>query len=136
MESPGGGGGTGGDVAGTHCLWCIPLPGYLLQVPGASYFGRGLQLADSGAQPQARQANVGAGVLIREGADAHTSGQIYLAVVQLVLLYGSETWVLTTRMKRVLGGFRHRVSCRLRGRQSWKKQDGIWIYPPLEDAMA
>ena len=28
-------------------------------------------------------------VLVREGADARTSGQIYLAVVQLVMLYGS-----------------------------------------------
>ena len=27
----------------------------------------------------------------REGADAHTLGHIYLAVVQSVLLYGSET---------------------------------------------
>ena len=30
-------------------------------------------------------------ILSREGADAQTLGHIYLAVVQLVLLYGSET---------------------------------------------
>ena len=30
-------------------------------------------------------------VLIREGADAQTLGHIYLAVVQSVLIYGSET---------------------------------------------
>ena len=58
-------------------------------------------------------------ILIREGADEQTSGQIYLAVVQSVLLYGSETWVLTPRMKRVLGGFHHRVACRLTGRKPW-----------------
>ena len=34
-------------------------------------------------------------VLGREGADGQTSGHIYLAVVQLVMLYGSETWVTT-----------------------------------------
>ena len=44
-------------------------------------------------------------VLSKEGADARTSGQIYLAVVQSVLLYGSYTWVLTPRIQRMLGGF-------------------------------
>ena len=34
-------------------------------------------------------------VLVREGADARTSVQIYLALVKLVMLYGSETWVMT-----------------------------------------
>ena len=49
-------------------------------------------------------------VLSREGADAQTLGQIYLTVVQLVMLYGPESWVLTPRMKMVLGGFYHRVA--------------------------
>ena len=44
-------------------------------------------------------------ILSREGADARTLGQIYLAVVQSVLLYGSETWVLTPLMQRVPGAF-------------------------------
>ena len=39
-------------------------------------------------------------------------------------------------MKRVLGGFHHRVACRLTGRQPWKGRDGGWVYPPTEDAMA
>ena len=42
-------------------------------------------------------------VLSREGADARTSGQIYLAVVQVFIIYGSETWVMTPRIGRVLG---------------------------------
>ena len=75
-------------------------------------------------------------VMIREGADAWTSGQIYLSVVQLVLLYGSDKWVPTPSMQRVLGGFHHRVACRLTGRQPQKGQDGGWVYPLLEDAMA
>ena len=49
----------------------------------------------------------------REEADARTLVQIYLVVVQAVLIYGSETWVLTPSMKRVFGGFQHRVACRL-----------------------
>ena len=49
-------------------------------------------------------------VLSREGADARTLGQIYLAVVQLVLLYRSETWLMTPRIRRVLGGFHYKVA--------------------------
>ena len=59
-----------------------------------------------------------------------------MAVVQSVLLYGSETWVLTLRMKRMLGGVHHRVAHRLTGRQPRKGRDGNWVYPLLEDAMA
>ena len=57
-------------------------------------------------------------------------------MVQLVLLYGSETWVLTPRMKRVLGRFHHRVDRWLTGRQPRKGRDGVWVDPPTEDAMA
>ena len=56
-------------------------------------------------------------ILSREGADAWILGQIYLAVLQLVMIYGSETWVLTPRMKIFLGGFHHRVARRMTGRQ-------------------
>ena len=55
-------------------------------------------------------------VLIREGADAWTSCQIYLTVVQLVLLYGSETWVMKPHIGRVLVRFHHRVERRMTGR--------------------
>ena len=43
-------------------------------------------------------------ILISEGADYQTPGQIYLTVVQSVLQYMSDTWVLTPRMKRVMDG--------------------------------
>ena len=63
-------------------------------------------------------------VFSREGADSRTSGQIYLAAVQSILVYGSDTWVLTLRMKRVLGVFHHRADLRLTGWQPHKVQDG------------
>ena len=34
-------------------------------------------------------------ILGREGADKGMSGRLHVAVVQVVLLFGSETWVLT-----------------------------------------
>ena len=75
-------------------------------------------------------------VLSREGVDARTSGQIYLAVVQSVLLYRPETWVMTPRIGRVLGRFHHRVAHRLTGRKPRQGRDGVLVYPSLEDAMA
>ena len=43
-------------------------------------------------------------ILSREGAYSQALGQIYLVVVQLIMMYGLYTWVLTPLMKRVLGG--------------------------------
>ena len=69
-------------------------------------------------------------VLGREGDDAQTSGQIYLEVVQSVMLYGSETWVMTPRIRRAFGGFHHRVDRRMTGRKPWQGRDGMWNPPP------
>ena len=44
-------------------------------------------------------------VLIREGVYARTSGSIYVAVSQVIMLYRLETWVMTLLIGRVLGQF-------------------------------
>ena len=36
------------------------------------------------------------------------SGVLFKVLVQVVLLFGSETWFLTPRMERALGSFHHR----------------------------
>ena len=73
--------------------------------------------------------------MIREGAYARCSRRIYVVVVQVVMLYGSDIWVMKLRIWRVLGGFHHRVARGMTRRQTWRGQDGVWLYPPLEDAM-
>ena len=75
-------------------------------------------------------------VLGREGKDARTLGQIYMVVIQLVMLYRSETWMTTPHIGRVLGGFHHKVARKMMGRQPWKGRNSVWTYPPKEDAMA
>ena len=62
-------------------------------------------------------------ILSRVVSDARTLVQIYLVVFQSFMLYGLYTWVLTPRIKRVLGGFHHRVACRLTGGQPWIVRD-------------
>ena len=37
-------------------------------------------------------------ILIREGADKRLPGNFFKAVVQAVLMFGAETWVLTPRI--------------------------------------
>ena len=71
----------------------------------------------------------------REGANPRMSGRFYLLVVQKVLLFGAETWVVTQRIGNLLGSFQHRVSKRMEGMQPQRWTDGIWIYPPLDNSL-
>ena len=59
----------------------------------------------------------------------------YKAIVQTVLLYGSESWVVTPRMLEVLKGFHHRVARKLTGKMARRQADGSWDYPPIADAL-
>ena len=36
-------------------------------------------------------------------------GKFYVVVVQAVLLFGAETWVVTPRLEKALEGFHHRA---------------------------
>ena len=47
------------------------------------------------------------GILRREGATPRISGTFFKAVVQQVLLFGAETWVVTPKIERALSGFLH-----------------------------
>ena len=74
--------------------------------------------------------------LSREGADPKVSGQFFKAVVQAVLLFGTEMWFLNPCMERNLSRFQHRVDQWLTMRQTRLRGEGIWEYPPLVAAMA
>ena len=49
-------------------------------------------------------------------------------MVQVVLIFGSETWVVTPRMGRDLGGFQDQLAIRLTGWIPRRKPDGKWTY--------
>ena len=66
---------------------------------------------------------------------ARISGDFFKGVVQQVLLFGAETWVVTPRMERALSGFLHGAARRLTGRQARRGRNGAWHYPSLEGAM-
>ena len=62
-------------------------------------------------------------------------GKSFKAVVQQVLLFGAETWVLTPRIDRVLDPFMHGTARQIKWRQPRRGWDGKWFYPSLEGAM-
>jgi hypothetical protein len=47
-------------------------------------------------------------LLCREGAKPETMAKFYLAVVQAVLLYGADTWIVSKRAINRLRSFHHR----------------------------
>ena len=65
-----------------------------------------------------------ASILSREGADKRVSGNFFKTVVQAVLLFGAETWVLTPRIERALESFMHRAAHNITGRQPRRGWDG------------
>ena len=75
------------------------------------------------------------GILRRESAIKRVSGNFFKAVVQQVLLFGAETWVVSPMMERALSAFLHGAARRLSGRQPRRGRDGEWHYPSLEGAM-
>ena len=62
-------------------------------------------------------------ILSREGARHRLSGFFFKSVVQLVLLFGAETGVVTPHMGQVLGVFQDQVAQRLTGRIPRR-----WVY--------
>ena len=56
------------------------------------------------------------------------SGFFFKAVVQAILLFGSETWVANPRMGKALGGFQTQVERRMTGRIPQRTPGRKWKY--------
>ena len=65
-------------------------------------------------------------ILGREGANPRTSRIFYKAVIQVTLLFGSETWVMNPIIRKTLGIFHHKVACGLVGMQPQRDMMGRW----------
>ena len=57
-------------------------------------------------------------------------GEFFKAVVQQLLLFGVETWVVTPRIEWVLNSFMHGAARRITGRQTQIGWDGKWFTLP------
>ena len=60
----------------------------------------------------------------------------YKAIVQAVLLFGSETWTLTGPMLRYLEYFHHRVARHLTGeRPRFPADENRWTKAPIDEVL-
>ena len=67
------------------------------------------------------------GKLLRlEGAKPRVFAMFYQAVVQSVLLFGAETWVLSDAMSRKLEGVRVGFLRQITRQRSVRQKDGTW----------
>ena len=73
-------------------------------------------------------------ILSREGAAPRVSRLFFKAVVQAVLIFGAETWVVTPHTSKALGGFQTQVARRLTGRLPRRIPDRKWRYKLVEAA--
>jgi hypothetical protein len=74
-------------------------------------------------------------VLRAENANARTWGMFYTATVQVVLLYGSETWSLSLTSKKRLEGFHICTTRQMTGMRPEKKSNGSWLYPCSKEVL-
>jgi hypothetical protein len=70
-------------------------------------------------------------LLTGENMSPRVCGMFYRAVIQSVLLFGSESWVLTDTAMRVLEGFHVRSAYRMAREHKPRKNNdtGVWRYP-------
>ena len=74
-------------------------------------------------------------VLCAQGASAKARGYFYKAVIQAVLIYGSESWTLSERTLKLFCSFHNWVARHLTGRHIRHNEDGTWYYPPTADTL-
>jgi hypothetical protein len=87
------------------------------------------------SEPTYSQVSVGQ-VLRAENVPPHIAAKFYKAVVQAVLLYGSETWVLSTTALASLEGFHIRAAYRMAVKHKPRGGPGHrWIFPKSKDVL-
>ena len=59
-----------------------------------------------------------------------------MAVVQAMLLFGSETLFLIPYLEKDLEGFHHWAVWRMEGMGPKRQWDGTWVYPPIETTLS
>jgi hypothetical protein len=75
-------------------------------------------------------------ILSREQATPRIMATFYKAIIQAVLLYGSESWVVTKSMMQKLRSFHQKCARHITGRNiRLDPSTGEWIYPDSETTL-
>ena len=71
-----------------------------------------------------------------ENVPPKVAAMFYRAVIQSVLLFGCETWVLSDTIKRLLRGFHIKAAYQMAKLYKPRKdENGVWTYPASKDAL-
>ena len=70
-----------------------------------------------------------------EGASVETMCRFYRTIIQQVLLFGSETWVLSARALATLERFHARCARGILHRPIRRASNGDWICPPTTEVL-
>ena len=65
-------------------------------------------------------------VLEKTGETLRARETIFKAVVCMVLLYGSKSWLIMDTMMKVLEAFHHRIDRRITGNIAWFVREEGW----------
>ena len=63
-------------------------------------------------------------------------GNFYRAVVQAVLLYGSETWTISDRIRTLIDSFHHKCARYIVREFIYPREDGEWHVPATEEVLS
>ena len=75
------------------------------------------------------------GVLVKTEAMVRAREMFYKAVVQAVLLYRRNIWVVRYVLMKFLEGSHYRISSIIVGKTAQQVGDEGWELPPVEDAL-
>ena len=75
------------------------------------------------------------GVMVKAGATVQSKSMLYKEVVQAVLIYGGNIWVVTDAMMKVMELFHHRIAQRISGKMTWRVRVEGWESIPVEEAL-
>ena len=62
-----------------------------------------------------------------EGLEIKVSEMFYRAVVQAVLIFVSESWVLSEAMDKTVEGAHTGFMCQIMGKRAYRNMDGVWV---------
>ena len=74
-------------------------------------------------------------VLKRRDANPMIMGTFYKAVIEAVLLYGSESWVLSENNLKKLRSFHNKCARHMVGYHIQQIDNNNWIHPPTKDVL-
>jgi len=106
------------------------------------YLGRILQESD--LDDKAVRSNLGKAqaawgrikaVLSADEVSPPVMGKFYKTIIQSVLLYGSESWVISQRLRRRLDSFHHRCARYMANKHIRQLPNGEWDFPDTTEVL-